>query len=565
MKFRIATLLFFSWFTLYCSAQNNVFFSNWDTTPLQKYETRAVWLTTLGNLDWPKTLANSDESREEQKRELIEILDKYAAANINTVILQTRVRAATIYPSNIEPWDKCLTGRENGNPGYDPLAFAVKECHKRGMEIHAWLAAIPVGSYSSLGCKLLKQKGFKIRRFSSGAYINPADPNIANYLGEICAEITSNYDIDGINLDYIRYPDKWPRPSYRNGDTPDERRANITAIVREINRRVKAIKPWIKISCSPIGKYADLTNYSSKNYNARDRVSQEAQAWVKQGIMDQLYPMQYFRSDNYYPFCADWVENSNGRDMITGLGTYFLDPRQGNWTLSEITRQMYVSRSLGMGHAHFRSKFLLDNNQGIYNFEKRFNAIPTLTPPMTWEKTTKPQKPYYAEGTSLVSSIGSDGTKTISWKGSSPYYNIYMSSTYPVDTKDPRNLVTARFVGNSFVHEAAGNNYYAITAMDRFGNESEALQSSFKKAKVESKLLKLKKKQIELPEWLKDMDIDYYLITSMQGNAIKKVYYTKSQHLKINVADLKNGTYQIYAHSAKRKVLHSIGYFFVKR
>ena len=184
---------------------------------------------------------------------------------------------------------------------------------------------------------------------------------------------------------------------------------------------------------------------------------------------------------------------------------------------------------------------------------------------MTWEKTTKPQKPYYAEGTSLVSSIGSDGTKTISWKGSSPYYNIYMSSTYPVDTKDPRNLVTARFVGNSFVHEAAGNNYYAITAMDRFGNESEALQSSFKKAKVESKLLKLKKKQIELPEWLKDMDIDYYLITSMQGNAIKKVYYTKNQHLKINVADLKNGTYQIYAHSAKRKVLHSIGYFFVKR
>ena len=143
MKFRIATLLFFSWFTLYCSAQNNVFFSNWDTTPLQKYETRAVWLTTWGNLDWPKTLANSDESREEQKRELIEILDKYAAANINTVILQTRVRAATIYPSNIEPWDKCLTGRENGNPGYDPLAFAVKECHKRGMEIHAWLAAIP--------------------------------------------------------------------------------------------------------------------------------------------------------------------------------------------------------------------------------------------------------------------------------------------------------------------------------------------------------------------------------------------------------------------------------------
>ena len=84
------------------------------------------WLTTLSNLDWPKTLANSNDGIEKQKEELINILDKYVAANINTVLLQTRVRAATIYPSNIEPWDKCLTGRENGNPNYDHWHLLLK-------------------------------------------------------------------------------------------------------------------------------------------------------------------------------------------------------------------------------------------------------------------------------------------------------------------------------------------------------------------------------------------------------------------------------------------------------
>ena len=122
----------------------------------------------------------------------------------------------------------------------------------------------------------------------------------------------------------------------------------------------------MKMSCSPIGKHADLSRYSSKNFNAHDRVSQEAQEWMRLGLMDQLYPMQYFRGDNYYPFVADWVENAYKREIVTGLGTYFLDPREGNWTLGDLTRQMYVSRDLGVGHAHFRSYFLTANKQGVY-------------------------------------------------------------------------------------------------------------------------------------------------------------------------------------------------------
>ena len=112
-----------------------------------KREVRAVWLTTLSNLDWPLTKATNPSTRERQKQQLCDILDKLAAANVNTVLLQTRIRATTLYPSDYEPWDACLTGKAGQDPGYDPLQFAIEQCHRRGMELHAWVVAIPVGKW----------------------------------------------------------------------------------------------------------------------------------------------------------------------------------------------------------------------------------------------------------------------------------------------------------------------------------------------------------------------------------------------------------------------------------
>jgi len=116
-------------------------FSPAHTAP--KYEVRAVWLTTLMGLDWPKTKATSAVQREKQKQELCKILDQLRAAKINTVLLQTRIRGSVIYPSKIEPWDVCLTGQFDKDPGYDPLAFAIEETHRRGMELHAWVVTVP--------------------------------------------------------------------------------------------------------------------------------------------------------------------------------------------------------------------------------------------------------------------------------------------------------------------------------------------------------------------------------------------------------------------------------------
>ena len=111
-----------------------------------KQEIRASWITTLGGLDWPSQKATSPAGIERQKKELCNILDKLQEANFNTVLFQTRLRGDVIYPSALECFAESLTGHTGQNPGYDPLKFAIEECHRRGMEIHAWMVAIPIGN-----------------------------------------------------------------------------------------------------------------------------------------------------------------------------------------------------------------------------------------------------------------------------------------------------------------------------------------------------------------------------------------------------------------------------------
>ena len=100
-----------------------------------KHEVRAVWLTTIGGLDWPHRYSYNGNGTEIQKQELCNILDKYKDAGINTILLQTRIRETVIYPSQYESWDGCLSGKPGISPGYDALQFAIDECHKRGIHV----------------------------------------------------------------------------------------------------------------------------------------------------------------------------------------------------------------------------------------------------------------------------------------------------------------------------------------------------------------------------------------------------------------------------------------------
>ena len=338
-------------------------------TPSLNDEIRAVWLTTIGGIDWPRTYATSPATIEQQKRELTRMLDRLKLIRINTVLLQTRIRGTVIYPSSLEPWDGCMSGQPGRSPGYDPLRFAIDECHKRGMELHAWVVTLPLGKWNGAGCRNMRNKYPKlIRRIGEDGFLNPEQPQTGDVIASVCEEIVRKYDVDGIHLDYIRYPDGWKIKVGRSTG-----REHITSIVRKIHTAVKSVRRNIKLSCSPIGKYEDLSRYSSRGWNAYVGVCQDAQGWLRTGLMDQLYPMMYFKGNQFFPFALNWSENKYGKEVAAGLGIYFLDPHEGNWKIDEVKRQLAICRQYGLGQCFFRAKFLLDNVQGLYDYLRVWN------------------------------------------------------------------------------------------------------------------------------------------------------------------------------------------------
>ena len=515
-----------------------------DTSP--KYEVRAVWLATIGGIDWPRS-----SYAPAQKEELRVMLDRLKDAGINTVLFQARVRATTVYPSALEPWDVCVTGTPGRSPGYDPLQLCIDLCHERGMECHAWVVTLPVGKWNAQGCQQLRKQYPKlIRRIGEEGYMDPEQWQTAEYLSKVCREIVHNYDVDGIHLDYIRYPETWKiKVSRQQG------RENITRIVRQINQTVKAEKPWVKMSCSPIGKHDDLRRYRSGGWNARTAVCQDAQEWLRIGLMDQLYPMMYFRGNQFYPFAIDWQENAYGRTVVGGLGTYMLDPREGNWTADLVEREMNVLRQLGMGYCHFRAKFLCDNFQGVYDFTKRFCATPALVPPMTWSGVQPPRQP---QGLTLKGNI-------LSWtppSSSAICYNLYASEDFPVDVNLAENIVATKLSRTAVsLGKNASRMNYAVTAMDRYGQESYPVQllvnagprySAPEIAITDGRPVRVPQNSV--------IDADFIIIETLSGKPVATRRYAST----VSVNGIPDGVYQLRTLGRKGRN-HRIGFFSIKR
>ncbi len=172
--------------------------------------------------------------------------------------------------------------------------------------------------------------------------------------------------------------------------------------------------------------------------------------------MDMISPMMYFNGNNFFPFAADWQEQSHGKIVAPGLGIYFLDPREKDWNLAEITRELQFIRQTGMGGAaYFRAKFLLDNVKGLE----------------TWVRN------HYYTTTALVPPLKCSSNNNSTENRRTPRFVLYASDTYPVDTENPENIVRV-FWGelkyNMLVARLYGK-HLAVTALDDYGNESAAI------------------------------------------------------------------------------------------
>jgi uncharacterized lipoprotein YddW (UPF0748 family) len=410
-----------------------------------KREIRAVWISTIYGMDWPVKTATTPETRKAQQQDLCDKLDMLKEANFNMVFLQVRLRGDVIYKSKIEPMSRVLTGRTGGNPGYDPLAFAIEECHKRGLECHAWFVTYPVGKADYvriLGNKsIVKQRPDLCKFYNGEWYMDPGLPGTSDYILSLVKEVVTNYDIDGVHFDYIRYPengDGFPdRAVYAKYGAGKSLRAwredNINRLVARIYDSVKRVKPWVQVSSSPLGKVSPLPNVPNAGLTGRS-VFQNTQEWLRQEKQDLVVPMMYYRGNYFYPFIDNWMANKNGCYVVPGLGIYRMLPGDANWSLDEISQQIeYVRSAKADGISFFRGAQLFRNDKGLYNkLKNNYFKYPALLPPLIWLSEEKPPAPVN------VNVIWEDDLLHISWMmrddDESLSYTVYYSRSSSVST-----------------------------------------------------------------------------------------------------------------------------------
>lgn len=446
-----------------------------------KREVRAVWITTVNGLDWPKST-----TREEQQGSLRDIVDKLHQAHFNTIFFQVRGRGDAIYRSRLEPWSNVLTGKLGEDPGWDPLLFILDEAHRRGMEIHAWINTFLVKSMKSETPVTSPQHVVLSHpdwlRLVDGEYwLDPGIPAVRKYLLGIVLDIVRHYDIDGIQFDFIRYPGKlFPDEKMfkaYGGDRPKEewRRENINAFVRSCYEEVVKLKPLVKIGSAPIGIYSNVGNV--RGLEGYSDLFQDSRVWLREQRHDYLCPQIYWSlgdqpaDPDFSEVAADWMGQASGRQLYLGIGAYKPEVRQQLPELIDVCRKLDAG-----GQSFFRYESVVDG----LAMGGRYDYLANI-PPMKWKDSIPPNSPSNLHLLNIR-----DGVFALEWNVPPPaadgnvaaYYDVYRSSRKPVDVGDPANIIAIlpapalRYV-DTITNPTASRYYYAVSAFDRANNESK--------------------------------------------------------------------------------------------
>lgn len=454
-----------------------------------KKEVRAVWLTTVYGLDWPQKVAASEDSRKAQQEAVCGMLDRLQEANFNTVFFQVRMRGDVAYRSDIEPASAVFSGKYGRLPGYDPLAFMVAECHKRGLECHAWFVTFPVGSDKIVReqgrLSVVKRHPELCKHHKGEWFLDPGVPGTADYILKLVKEIVNGYDIDGIHFDYIRYPeaarsfpDKITYRKYgRKMRLEDWRRQNINQMVYRIYDWVKLVKPWVQVSSSPLGKYNRIPRVPNAGWTAYESVYQDAAQWLLAGKQDMIVPMMYYLHENFFPFVDNWVENANGRMIVPGLGAYRLLKEEADWTLTDLTDQIDYSRYFGgAGCSFFRCGNILSDEKGVYTeLRDNYYRYPAQLPPLTWLNDSMPSAPEEIRVERLENELKLSWEKPAGEKQDLTY-TVYYSLTDSIDTSSAQQMLATNIHGTELYlpvspHREQGY-LFVITSSTRYHIES---------------------------------------------------------------------------------------------
>lgn len=471
-----------------------------------KREVRSVWMATVWALDWP----SSTSSTTAQKNEMVKYLDVLQKNNFNAVYFQVRTMSDAFYKSSYEPWSSYLTGTRGKDPGWDPLAFVVEECHKRGMECHAWVNPyrFSTGSnWSTAQDQALKSEGMLLAYTKSDGktttILNPGLESVRKRIVDVCKEIISNYDVDGLVFDDYFYPEGIPVTSsagdydlwQKSGASMtfgDWRRNNVNQMVADVYKMVQQQKPYVRFGISPAGAACTSAAVAAKHGIDRCPVASDWQydgifsdpvAWLEAGTIDYISPQLYWKTNHktnpFGPMTKWWsyVAKHFGRHHYASHSISFLNSSNTTSDWEEIGKQVQFSRDYteneAPGAVFYSAAYVTGKKQSGFGEWLQVNKFQNkaLTPAIDWKKSDLEKV--------QVSALNKRAT-VLSWAGvDNVRYSVYaVPESVNVETLDS-NIPAEYLLGVSYKttytmpdDKKSGYNY-AVCVLDRYGNEYE--------------------------------------------------------------------------------------------
>jgi len=351
-------------------------------------EFRGAWVASVHNLDWP---SKPGLPAAVQQAELRAILNRAADLKLNAILLQVRPASDVLYNAKQEPWSAFLSGRQGESPGYDPLEFAIREAHARGIELHAWVNPFRAATGSTAppaGGHVMRTHPEWVRAYGGQKWIDPGIPEARRYVIDVFVDIVRRYDVDGLHIDDYFYPypkggadfpdgATWERYGVRSGMSKgDWRRDNINRFVEEMYRSVKGAKGSVKVGISPFGIWRPgVPATTEAQLDSYAHLFADSRRWLAEGWCDYLAPQLYWSCEpakQSFPVLLDWwrAQSRAGKPIWPGIATERIGASR---PASEIARQIALTRvgTSAPGHIHWNMKALMRNQGGVNDVLKR--------------------------------------------------------------------------------------------------------------------------------------------------------------------------------------------------
>ena len=439
-------------------------------------------------------------------------LDALQKAGINAVIFQVRAEADALYKSNYEPWSRFLTGVQGKSPQWDPLQWMIDECHKRNMELHAWInpyRARTKGTISLSPTHPYNRMPELFVEYAGQLYFNPGLPESRQYICRIVNDIVNRYDVDAIHMDDYFYP--YPNPGeefpddlafaeYGRGyaDKGDWRRDNVNVLIKEIQETVRECKPWVKFGVSPFGIYRNEKNdpngSATNGLQNYDDLYADVLMWVNNGWVDYNIPQIYWeighKAADYDTLVRWWAKHASARPLFIGQDIHRTVKAADleNPNVHQLPAKMELQRSLPavQGSCQWYSAAVVEN-PGNYStlLEREYHRYPALIPTSPFMDNKAPEKVkklkmfWTQEGPVLF--WGEPKAKTEMDKAVK--YVVYrFAKGEKVNLDDPSKIVA--ITQDTFVNlpyeKGKVKYHYVVTALDRLHNESKPVKKKVK-------------------------------------------------------------------------------------